>query len=183
MRDDSRGCCACVGDRRRANSHFVPHNNDIPEGGIEEQRVIRSRQDSRGQTRAHDVLQRDLASTFYADLPPDCPLRGGATGTTTTVQKDYAMTMVATGYYRTSHKFDNAWYRACLIVRSKARTAEISTIDDIRQVRKEDEVTDAWESECEQEETEVVSMSVCGFAIVIPKVQLFFTRFGLMIVY
>eukprot|EP00171_Calliarthron_tuberculosum_P001933 IDg1933t1 len=116
---------------------------------------------SRGQSRAHEALQKELVAAFYTYCPQQCAF-SPRFRSTEEEKREYASAMDKTKLHRSSPDFFDAWFRACLVAQTKARVAAVCTDQDILDVRPHATLTTIWLEDEEYASKETIDMSVCG---------------------
>lgn len=127
---------------------------------------------SRGQSRAHDILQRDIVPMFLQSCPIDCPLRPDSKATAE-VKRKFADMLVRHNLHIRSESYADAWFHACVVAISKARITAMTTADDIEEIFPDlvSELEPVWIKQENMAQEKYVEMSIAGFAFVVTKVR------------
>eukprot|EP00171_Calliarthron_tuberculosum_P001346 IDg1346t1 len=127
---------------------------------------------ARGQTRAHDILQREIVASFFLKCPVDCPLRTGSAAAPEEISS-FATSLLADASYLTDANYEDAWFQACVVAKAKARTTALAVREDIRAILPDSiqYLPSVWVKNEEEATGDFVYMSVAAYAFVVTKVS------------
>eukprot|EP00171_Calliarthron_tuberculosum_P022108 IDg22108t1 len=125
---------------------------------------------SRGQSRAHEALQRDLVPCFYRNCPEHCLFKTDSVSSKEE-KAMYARAVLKCDQHKKSTDYEFAWLKACQMARSKARFAAKSTIREILDKRPQADIPPVWREDGQTGDINRSYMSVCGFAFCVTRGQ------------
>eukprot|EP00171_Calliarthron_tuberculosum_P001998 IDg1998t1 len=161
----------------RENAKFVPQT-DVSETilsflttFVQDKKASAMALISRGQIRAHDFMQRDVVSVFYQLCLLQSPLWKGSLFCEADFTK-HVKELLINDKYKTSRSFDDAWFFACITLRSKASSTAIAVTEDIRKICEGSVavLSSIWAKDENDVEQRTISMSICAFAFIVTKV-------------
>lgn len=125
---------------------------------------------SKGQTRAHTHLTRDLLAPFYMHCPSSYILHP-ASGTTGEMIKEVTTVFLSSDEHKTFPMFYSAWFAACRTVCTLANDGAHSTIQYINYKRPASQFPHVWSNAAEIATAGEISMSVGAYDFVLMKVR------------